>query len=351
MARIEQKNGMPAFAGMTHKNIRHTRAGGCLILFFLIWMSVSSVQAAPFQNDSGNAFSIWLSALQQDAIANGISPETARSALGVVMLDDRVVTLDQKQPEGTVTFDAYSRRIVSASRITTGHALLEKYSTELNEIGQRYGVQPQVIVALWGMESSFGRNSGDYNIVDSLVTLAYEGRRADFFRKELFNALRILDQEHIPATSLRGSWAGAMGQCQFMPSTYLRYAVDYNNNGVKNIWTEPTDVWASIANYIAAEGWKSDQTWGREVELQKDITASEIGLDHQHTLAEWQQWGVRSLDGSALPDKPLKASLIQPDGADGRSFLVYDNFRALMRWNHSTYFATAVGLLADRIDE
>lgn len=321
-----------------------------VILALLLGTSVA--EAAPFQNSGDtNTFAIWLAALQQDAVENGITPETAHTALSQVMLDDRVVTLDQKQPESTVTFEAYSKRIVSKARVDSGRDFLEKYGRQLNEIGQRYGVQPQVIVALWGMESSFGRNSGDYNIVDSLVTLAYEGRRAEFFRKELFNALRILDQEHIPATSLRGSWAGAMGQCQFMPSTYLRYAVDYNNNGVKNIWTESTDVWASIANYIAAEGWKSDQTWGREVELEKDIPTSEIGLDHQHSLTEWRQWGVRSLNGSTLPDKPLQASLVQPDGPVGRSFLVYDNFRALMRWNRSTYFATAVGLLADRIEE
>jgi membrane-bound lytic murein transglycosylase B len=322
-----------------------------LLVLALLLLSNFAVLAAPFQNDAVNPFAVWLGNLEQEAIANGVSPETAHNVLGAAMLDERVIELDQKQPETTMSFDAYSRHIVSKARIETGQELLDKYSAQLNEIGQHYGVQPQVIVALWGMESSFGRNSGDYNVVDSLMTLAYEGRRADFFRKELFNALRILDQEHIPATALRGSWAGAMGQCQFMPSTYLRYAVDYNNDGVKNIWTEPKDVWASIANYIAAEGWHGDQTWGREVELEEDIPASEIGLDHQHSLAEWQALGIRSVNGSNLPDKPLQASLIQPDGPDGRSFLVYDNFRALMRWNRSTYFATAVGLLADRIGE
>ncbi len=312
----------------------------------------TSVQAAPLQNNATtNGFAQWLQVLEQDAVANGINPETAHAALSHVILDNRVIALDQKQPETTITFDTYMRRIVTQSRIEAGRQLLDKYGDKLNEISQHYGVQPQVIVALWGMESSFGRNSGDYNIVDSLVTLAYEGRRADFFRKELFNALRILDNEHIPATALRGSWAGAMGQCQFMPSTYLRYAVDYDQNGVKDIWSDPSDVWASIANYIAAEGWRSDLTWGREVELDQDIPASDVGLDHQHTLAEWQQRGVHSLNGDNLPNKALSASLIQPDGPDGRSFLVYDNFRALMRWNRSTYFATAVGLLADRIEE
>jgi len=263
--------------------------------------------------------------------------------------DDRVVTLDQKQPENTITFDVYSRRIVSEDRIETGRRLLEKHSDALDEISEHYGVQPEIIVALWGMESSFGRNSGDFSVVDSLATLAYEGRRADFFRKELINALRILDQEHVPVASLRGSWAGAMGQCQFMPSTYLRYAVDYDKTGQRDIWENDKDVFASIANYLAAEGWRSDQTWGREVTFEGNIPTQDIGLDHHHSLAEWQGMGLRDTGGDDLPNKPLQASLIQPDGPDGRSFLVYDNFRALMRWNRSTYFATAVGLLADRI--
>lgn len=295
------------------------------------------------------SYRAWLLQLEQDAIASGITPETVHAALDNALPDDRVVALDQKQPETTVTFDHYAHRIVSADRIQKGRELLEDNTNELDAIAEKYGVQPQIIIALWGIESSFGQDSGHYNIVDSLLTLAYEGRRAEFFRGELFNALRILDQEHIPATALRGSWAGAMGQCQFMPSTYLRYAVDYDRDGQRDIWSNRRDVWASIANYLAAEGWNPDLTWGREVELEQAVNASDIGLDHQYMLAEWQAKGVRNLDGSDLPQKPLQASLIQPDGSDGRTFLVYDNFRALMRWNRSTYFATSVGLLADRI--
>jgi membrane-bound lytic murein transglycosylase B len=260
-----------------------------------------------------------------------------------------VIELDQKQPEKTVTFDHYAHHIVSPDRIEEGRRLLGEYGDVLDQVSERYGVEPQVIVALWGIESSFGQDSGHYSIVDSLVTLAYEGRRAEFFRGELLDALRILDQEHISSSELRGSWAGAMGQCQFMPSTYLKYAVDYDRNGQHDIWGSKRDVFASIANYLAAEGWNTDLTWGREVELEIDVTPDEIGLDHQHSLNEWATMGVHNLDGSHLPVRPLQASLIQPDGSDGRSFLVYDNFRALMRWNRSTYFATAVGLLADRI--
>jgi len=316
------------------------------ILGILLSFAAFSVWADPLPQTN---YAIWLQQMEQEAIASGITSQTVHEALDTSMPDDRVVALDQKQPETTVTFDHYSRRIVSPDRIEEGQRLLDEYGDALDQIAQQYGVSPEVIVALWGMESSFGRDSGHFNIVDSLLTLAYEGRRAELFRKELIEALRILDQEHIPATSLRGSWAGAMGQCQFMPSTYLRYAVDYDHDGHRDIWTNSRDVFASIANYLAAEGWNPNLTWGREVELDNEINANEIGLDRQHSLQEWAAMGVHSLGGNDLPNKPLQASLIQPDGADGRSFLVYDNFRALMRWNHSTYFATAVGLLADRI--
>jgi len=294
-------------------------------------------------------FPTWLQGLEQSAIEAGIAPEVVHAALDTTEPDERVIELDQKQPEKTVTFDHYAHHIVSPERVAQGQRLLDDYADVLDGVSRRTGVPPQVIVALWGIESSFGHDSGHYNIVNSLATLAYEGRRADFFRKELLDALRILDQEHIPASSLRGSWAGAMGQCQFMPSTYLRYAADGDGDGRRDIWNNTSDVFDSIAHYLAAEGWDADLTWGREVELEQDISADDIGLDHKHPLAEWAAKGVRSLGGGALPKRDLEASLVQPDGADGRSFLVYDNFRALMRWNRSTYFATAVGLLADRM--
>ena len=294
-------------------------------------------------------YSAWLQQLEQEAIESGIAPETVHAALDDVTPIDRVVELDQKQPEKTVTFDHYAHHVGSPERIEEGRRLLEDNEDELFQIANRYGVQPQIIVALWGIESSFGQDSGHFKIIDSLATLAYEGRRADFFRKELFDALRILEKENMSSSQLIGSWAGAMGQCQFMPSTYLHHAVDYDQNGRRDIWNSRRDVWASIANYLASEGWSADLTWGREVELEDPVSADEIGLDHKHSLNEWAKMGVHSLDGSHLPNKELEASLIQPDGADGRSFLVYDNFRALMRWNRSTYFATTVGLMADRI--
>jgi membrane-bound lytic murein transglycosylase B len=291
----------------------------------------------------------WLDQLEEDAIASGISRQTVMNALEQAILDERVIALDQKQPESTITFDSYVHRIVSQERIDAGQKRIEENSDVLNDIAQRYGVPSQIIIALWGMESSFGHYSGDYNVIDSLLTLAYNGRRAAFFRNELIEALRVLDEEHMSSLELRGSWAGAMGQCQFMPSTYLRFAIDYDKNGHRDIWDDKADVLASIASYLAAEGWLSGQTWGREVVLKRGVAPADLGLDHQYSLGEWARRGIRSLDGNPLPEKPLLASLIQPDGAEGRSFLVYENFHALMRWNHSTYFAISVGLLADGI--
>ncbi len=308
----------------------------------------SPPQPSAYQTRQNN-FQTWLQAFASDAIVAGVSPGTVQNALSQVTFDERVIDHDHNQPETTQTFATYSARIVTPDRVAEGRELMHKHARVLHDISKRYGVPPEVIVALWGMESHFGRNSGDYNIVNSLVTLAYEGRRADFFRKEAIAALRILDEEHMQSSELRGSWAGAMGQCQFMPSTYLRYAVDYDGQGRRDIWNNEADVFASIANYLAAEGWRSDLTWGREVSLKKAMPESEIGLTNRHDLAQWKKLGIHYANGGALSIKPLQASLVQPDGLDGRSFLVYDNFRALMRWNKSTYFAASVGLLADKI--
>lgn len=312
----------------------------------MLLFSTSQLNAA--QMNVSN-YSNWLSSLEQEAIDSGISPAVVHDALDNAMLDDRVVALDQKQPETTINFDTYSDHLLSLELIEQGHALLQQHAAILKTISDMYGVPPQIIVALWGIESHYGHNSGKYQIVDSLLTLAYEGRRADFFRGELINALRILDQEHIPASALRGSWAGAMGQCQFMPSTYMHYAVDYNQNGRRDIWNNTADVFASIANYLASEGWSRDLTWGREVNLSQPIDAQFIGTNQKKSLEEWSALGVSKIDDDPLPAKDLEASLVQPDGETGRSFLIYDNYRAILRWNHSTYFALSVGLLADEL--
>ncbi len=310
-------------------------------LFILLMPSFALAQAEPFDQ--------WLGNLADEAAQDGVSPQTIQQALGNVTLVERVIELDQKQPESTITFNAYKKNILKPERVAKGRALAAENKSLLKQIGAEYGVPPSVIIALWGVESAFGNNMGGFNVVDSLATLAYEGRRAAFFRKELLHTLHLLDEERMDSSQLVGSWAGAMGQSQFMPSTYRRYAVDHDGDGRRDIWNTKADVFASIANYLKAEGWKAGQTWGREVKLTRPIPQRDIGLDNQHMLSDWNRLGVRMKNGKNLPNKVIPASLIQPDGPQGPSYLVYDNFRALMRWNRSTYFAASVGLLADRI--
>ena len=246
--------------------------------------------------------------------------------------DNRVIRLDHRQPEHTISFATYSKYILSRGTIARGIKLIDQNDESLEKISQHYGVPASVIVALWGVESGYGSSTGHFNMVDAIGTLALEGRRATFFRKELIALLQIIDKEQIPASSLQGSWAGAMGQCQFMPSTYLQYAVDYDHDGRRDIWNNRKDTFASIANYLTAIGWKRGQTWGREVRLKQPVQKSMVGLTTSQNLAAWSKMGIVKLNKSPLPNSPFNASLIQPDGPHGRSFLVYDNFRALMRW-------------------
>jgi membrane-bound lytic murein transglycosylase B len=317
-----------------------------LFIAFVSALLCSSPVASIAQTED---FNQWLQGVAQEATSGGVSSQTIQQALSGITLDEDVIELDRKQPETTITFNDYLRNILSPARLGKGAEMMEKHRHLLSDIGERFGVPPGVIVALWGVESSFGRNGGHYNVVSSLATLAYEGRRAVFFRGELMEALHLLDEERMDPSLLSGSWAGAMGQCQFMPSTYRRYAADYDGDGRRNIWESEADVFASIANYLVAEGWQSGQSWGREASLPKRLPEGVAGLEHKYSLAEWARMGVRTKGRNPLPGLSLTASLIQPDGPGGRSFLVYDNFRALMRWNHSTYFATSVGLLADQL--
>ena len=238
------------------------------------------------------------------------------------------------------------------------HAAAERVT--LQQVSDRYGVQPRYLVAVWGMESNFGRFSGVRPVVQALATLAWEGRRGAFFTSELMDALRIVDRGDIDLAVMKGSWAGAMGQTQFMPSSYLRHAEDFDGNGDRDIWRSTPDVLASIANYLKAYGWKADETWGREVRLpaaKADSIVETVGLRTEGCRAEremtvrrplkqWQALGVRALDGKALPSAERDASLLR---AGKRAFLVYGNYEALLGYNCAHAYALAVSQLADRI--
>lgn len=297
---------------------------------------------------AAEGFAGFLDGVRSEARARGLEEATISSALDGLAPIERVVELDRRQPEFTLTFDQYMRRVVSAQRVEKGRARLAEHRGILDRVARAYRVQPRFIVALWGIETDFGRVRGSFPIIAALATLAHDGRRSRYFRKELFNALTIIDQGHISARAMIGSWAGAMGQNQFMPSSFLRYAVDQDGDGRRDIWTNRADVFASTANYLREVGWRDDQTWGRPVRLPSGFDPELLGLKTRKGLAAWQKLGVRRADGTDLPGRNLAASILRP-GEDGPPFAVYDNYRAILKWNRSHLFAVAVGSLADRI--
>ena len=295
-------------------------------------------------------FNTWLDTLKIEARSKGISQSTIESSLSGIKPIPRVIELDRKQPEFTLTFKEYLRRVVSDRRIRIGKAKLVEHKKLLAEISIKYGVQPRYIVALWGIETDFGRITGGFPVISSLATLAYDGRRSKFFRKELFLALKIVDKGHITAKDMLGSWAGAMGQNQFMPSSFHAYAVDYNRDGSKDIWKTLPDIFASIANYLSKSGWQGDQTWGRAVRLPDKFSSKLLGRKIKKGLNQWHELGVRKLSGKDLPKRNLLSSIIRPEkGMVGPAFVVYHNYGVILKWNRSNYFATAVGTLSDKI--
>lgn len=291
----------------------------------------------------------WVETYKQEAAAKGISKELLDRAFRDLAPNERVVELDRRQPEGTMTFEQYKERIVSQQRVNEGRRKLAQHRDLLNRISAEYGVQPRFIVALWGIETNYGSNTGGFDVIEALATLAYDGRRGEFFRKELTNAFTIINDGHIKLEDMRGSWAGAMGQSQFMPSSFVAYAADGNGDGKKDIWHTQEDVFASIANYLAKSGWKDDQTWGRRVTLPAGFDNSLADIKKSRSLQEWSRLGVRDADGNALPDVDIDASVVFPGEAGGEAYLAYNNFKTVMKWNRSLYFATSVGILSDRL--
>mgnify|MGYP001384200111 CR=1 FL=1 len=298
-------------------------------------------------------FSEYVTELKKQAREKGISDATIESAFENVTYKKRAVKADRNQPEKKLTLDEYIPRAVPDWKIKQAKSLYNKHHRELVRIGNEYGVQPRFIVALWGVESNFGSLTGGYNVIDALTTLAYDGRREAFFRKETMAALTILDQGHISVNKMKGSWAGAMGQCQFMPSSFLNFAKDGNGDGKKDIWNNKQDVFASAANYLSESGWNDDYTWGRQVTIPKGLSKQLSGRQKEKAklLQEWDKLGVRTIYQQHLPklDKDINAWLIMPDDEDGRAYLIYNNYQVLMKWNRSYYFGLAVSHLADEL--
>lgn len=299
---------------------------------------------------SANDFNLWLEQFKAEAAAQGISNDTIDNAFKNTKPIPKVIVLDRKQPEGTITFQKYRQNTVTPSRIQQGRKLLKQHADILKSVSDKYNVQPQYIVALWGMETNFGGYTGGFSTINALATLAHDGRRSEFFTSELLNALKIIDQGHISNDNMKGSWAGAMGQSQFMPSSFLSYAVDFNNDGKKDIWNTLPDVFGSAANYLASHGWKGDQRWGRAVQIPSTLSPDLIDSKNIQPLSFWNEQNIKTNEGAPIPlASEVKAALIQPGGTGSQAYLVYDNHRTIMKWNRSIYFATSVGLLADAI--
>lgn len=292
-------------------------------------------------------FAQWLEALEQEAKAAGISDATL-AALDDLEPLERVLELDNSQPEFVQTFTRYIGLRITEGQVSRGQALLQEHQTLLAEVRQQYGVQPHYLAAFWAIESNFGRATGGFSVLQALATLAYDPRRADFFRRELLTALQIIDDGHISPERMSGSWAGAMGQLQFLPSVFYRYGVDGDGDGRIDIWNSLPDVFHSAANFLSNSGWKGDERWGREVLLPADFDFALAGTQSRLGLQAWKDMGVKKVDGTGLPVANIEASVILPAGAEGPAFLGYSNYRATLAYNPSTFYALTVGNLADR---
>jgi membrane-bound lytic murein transglycosylase B len=302
------------------------------------------------------SFPEWLAGLKSQAVAEGIDEALLERVLAGIQPIDKVLELDRHQPEFTMSFHDYMEHVVNKNRVKGGRERLARHRAAIGRIAEQEGVPAGQIVAMWGIESDFGRSTGTFQVLPALATLAYDGRRSAYFRGELLQALKMVAQG-VPPARMRGSWAGAMGQCQFMPSTYLNFARSADGQGEPDIWSKPDDVWASTAHYLAGLAWKRGEPWGMAAKLPKRGMAPVLfGLDQARPLQDWTRLGVRRPDGKKLAGDPeLRLALIRVDsgkdgkGGEGPAYLVGDNFRALLHWNRSFFFAVAAGTLADRI--
>ncbi len=299
---------------------------------------------------SDKRFRQWVERFWPQARRKGVSRRTFDTAFRGISPDPEVIRSAQYQPEFVRPIWDYLASAVSDKRISTGQTLLRQHKPLLDQLEKRYKVDRHIIVAIWGMESNYGATKGDKNVIQSLATLAYrDRRRRRFGRQQLLSALRILQKGDISAKNMNGSWAGAMGHTQFIPTTYSAYAVDYDSDGKRDIWNNSDDALASTANYLKKSGWRSSQTWGYEVRLPKNFKSARSRLKRRKPLRYWKRNGLKRVGGKEFPRLNDKAALFLPAGRNGPAFLVLKNFRAILRYNNATSYALAIGHLADRI--
>ena len=312
-----------------------------------LFVLLAALAAFPVHAQSG--FDSWLAAFRQEAAAQGISAATLDAALTGMTPIARVVELDQRQPEFQQTFADYLGRRVTANRVARGQAQMQEHAALFDALEARYGTPKSVLVAFWGLETNFGSTLGSLNIPASLATLAYDGRRSGFFRNQLLDALRIIDAGHVQAVDMNGSWAGAMGHMQFMPSTFRAYALDGDGDGRIDVWQSLPDAMYSAANYLQRAGWRANEPVALEVRLPEGFNWRQASASYRLPVAEWTALGVLKADATPLPSAAGPAAIVLPQGWQGPAFMVFDNFDVVMRWNRSTSYALSVAQLAHQL--
>ena len=300
--------------------------------------------------DEAEAFQHCLLEIKEQALRKGLSQVMLDREFPQLRYREDVIRLDRKQPEFSETFYNYWKARVSQQRIAKGRELLQTHSVLLQRLERQYGVAPQYLLAFWGLETNFGGYLGNMPVLDSLATLACDERRSDFFTGELLTALQLVEAGVVTGRKMVGSWAGAMGNMQFMPSAYRQYALDADGDGRADLWNSIPDALTSAANFLHQLGWEKGYRWGREVQLPSNFDYTLSGRETKKTLVDWSRLGVKQMGGQTLPSADIDASIILPSGYSGPAFLVYSNFRVIMRWNRSEFYALSVGLLADQID-
>jgi lytic murein transglycosylase len=317
----------------------------------LFWLGAfvlaGAAQAAPCR--SGGPYDKWLADFEREAMAQGISQQTIATTAPYLTYDQRIVNIDRGQRVFTQTFLEFSDRMAAAYRIQRGAALIKTYGPVFERIDRQFGVPAPVIVAFWGLESDFGANMGNYHSLSSIASLAYDCRRADRFRAQLLDALRLIQRGDLRPQEMIGSWAGELGQTQMMPSEYFQYAVDYDGDGVRNLLRSAPDVLASTANYLVGLGWRRGEPWLTEVRVSSNTPWDQADLDIKLPRAKWAAYGVTLADGRPLPTDNLPASLLLPMGRFGPAFLVYQNFQVYLQWNNALVYSTTAAYLATRI--
>jgi membrane-bound lytic murein transglycosylase B len=296
--------------------------------------------------ESAGSFADFVGSVRAEAVRSGIRPAVLDAAFAGVTPNAHILQLDRHQPEFSLTWAQYRARVLPATRLQAAADMYRRNARLCSAVNARFSVDPRVIIGIWGLESGFGAKTGGFGVVEALATLAYDGRRASYFRTELINSLRILNDGDISARGMTGSWAGAMGQPQFMPSSYLHYAVDFDGDGKRDIWNSLPDVFGSVGNYLGRCGWRAGEPWGQPIVLPQNFSGA-TGRDVARPLGAWQAEGVRRIDGRGFSRADVHGAVIQPDGAGGEAFMVYQNFHVIRRYNPSDYYALAVGLLGN----